>query len=301
MFDIKIGTLIPVTNAPEIVKQLNPKGFECYELNFSDVAGEILPNVKEHSKIIADALEGRSVSCIGYYGNPISNEDDRSNLKGLIESAHLYGCNTIGLFAGNVAGKSVPDTIPDFKRVFTELCKVAENNGVRLGIEGCGGGWNSNYTNIGYCQRAWELMFDAVDSPALGLEWEPAHTLSQLADPIPQLRKWAKKVVHLHGKDVSLAWDVIRADGIACGIPYDWHRTPGFGDTNWSDIFTILLMNGFEGACDIEGYHDPVHFDDMEWSAQITALDYLKRCRGGIEFFDGPKEYRGYQGTRKTK
>ena len=81
--------------------------------------------------------------------------------------------------------------------------------------------------------------------------------------------------------------------------PFCWNRTPGFGDTDWVDIFTILMQHGFVGSCDIEGYHDPVFFDDLEWSAQLTSLDYLKRCRGGVEFFDGPTEYRGYQGRRK--
>ena len=105
--------------------------------------------------------------------------------------------------------------------------------------------------------------------------------------------------MHIHGKDGTVAWDVIREHGIHTSHPYCWNRTPGFGDTNWSDIFTILLQHGFTGACDIEGYHDPVHFDDMEWTAQVTSLDYLKRCRGGIEYFYGPEEIRGYQGKRK--
>ena len=53
-----------------------------------------------------------------------------------------------------------------------------------------------------------------------------------------------------------------------------------------------------QGSIDIEGYHDPVHYDDMEWTSQLTSLEYLKRCRGGINLFDGPTEYRGYQGKR---
>ena len=73
------------------------------------------------------------------------------------------------------------------------------------------------------------------------------------------------------------------------------------GDTNWADVFTILLYNGFKGSCDIEGYHDLVHFDDMEWTGQLTGLEYLKRCRGGLEYFYGPEKERGYQGNRQAK
>ena len=299
MFDIKIGTLIPATAAPSMIRQLSPKGFECFALDFNGVAGQILPRAEEHAKEVTEVLEGKTVSCMGYYGNPISNETDRKNLIGVIKAAHLYGCDTVGTFAGHVPGMSVPDTIPYFKEAFDEICRVAEDCGVKVGIEGCGGGWYENRSNIGYCSHSWELMFDAVTSPALGLEWEPAHTLCQLADPIAQLRTWAKKVVHLHGKDGTVAWDVINKYGTQGGVDFVWHRTPGFGDTNWADIFTILIQNGFEGSCDIEGYHDTVHYDDMEWTAQLTSLDYLKRCRGGLNYYRGPEEYRGYQGKRK--
>ena len=57
-------------------------------------------------------------------------------------------------------------------------------------------------------------------------------------------------------------------------------------------------MNGYEGFIDIESYHDPVYYDTAEWSAQKRALDYLKDCRGGREYFDCPV-YRGYQAPKK--
>lgn len=75
-----------------------------------------------------------------------------------------------------------------------------------------------------------------------------------------------EKVVHVHGKDATVAYDVIREYGIRGIHEFAWNRTPGFGDTNWANIVTILIQNGFEGAIDIEGYHDPVHYDDMEWT-----------------------------------
>ena len=103
-------------------------------------------------------------------------------------------------------------------------------------------------------------------------------------EPVPQLRKWAGKVFHLHGKDATVAWDVVREYGVGGGRPYAWHRTPGFGDTNWTDIATILRMAGWEGSIDIEGWHDPVYRDDLEYQGQVHGLHYLKACRGGGDF-----------------
>ena len=103
----------------------------------------------------------------------------------------------------------------------------------------------------------------------------------QLIDPIPQLRKWVKKIFHVHGKDATIAWDVIRERGVFSGEPYAWHRTPGFGDSNWADIITILRQGGYRGNIDIEGYHDPVYRGALEWTGQVRGLNYLKDCRGG--------------------
>lgn len=298
MFDIKIGTLIPVMQAKKAIPMLNEKGFESYELDFAGVDMDKVDFAALADEILA-VLDGREISAVGYYRNPIQSEADRDGLTGLIRNLSKLQCHVIGAFAGSNPVKSIPDTIPEFRAVWEPIAALAEEHGVKIGFEGCGGGWWGGSHNIAYCPDAWDLMFDAVPSSALGLEWEPCHAIEGLADPIMQLRHYADRVVHIHGKDGTVAWDVIKEHGIRTGRPYCWNRTPGFGDTNWSDVFTILLQNGFTGACDIEGYHDPVHFDDMEWTAQVTSLAYLKRCRGGSEYFYGPEEIRGYQGKRK--
>ncbi len=298
MFDILIGTVIDADAAITAIPKLNAVGFESYELDFNGTNPAEF-DFESYAKQVNAVLDGRKIAAIGYYKNPLMNENERKNIEILIKNAHLLGCNVIGTFAGGNPEKSVPETIPEFKAAWEPLARLAEENGVKIGFEACGCGWDKGCRNIGFCSDAWELMFEAVPSEALGLEWEPSHALTSLADPIIQLRKWAKKVVHIHGKDATIAWDVIKAHGIDSPERYDWDRTPGFGDTNWADVFTILLQNGFEGSCDIEGYHDPVHYDDMEWSAQLTALDYLKRCRGGVTYFAGPAECPGYQGKRK--
>jgi len=296
MFDILVGTGIPAKYAESMIKQLNSKGFESYELIFNHWP---LEDIKEYAKKVNEVKENAKISAVSFYENTMLDPDVYDKVKFLIENAKLLDCNCVCLFAGADPEKSVPDNMPLFKKTFGPLAELAEANGVKIGFENCGDGWNGNSYNIAFGPECWELMFNEVPSDALGLEWEPAHQVCQLVDPIAQLRKWAKKVVHGHRKDATVAWDVIRDHGIRGIEEFAWHRTPGFGDTNWADIFTILIQNGFEGAVDIEGYHDIVHYDDMEWTSQLTALDYLKRCRGGVEYFPGPAEYRGYQGRRK--
>lgn len=152
-----------------------------------------------------------------------------------------------------------------------------------------GGSWNRATSNIGFNPKAWEMMFQEVPDEHIGLEWEPAHQMSQLIDPIPQLKQWVNKIVHVHGKDSSVDWDAVRRFGVFGAERFVYDRTPGFGDSNWRDIISILHMGGYGGDICIEGYHDPIYCGEWEMTAQLHGMNYLKWCRGG-EFVPNPWE-----------
>ena len=289
MEQIKIGTCIPGQQAEQWLPGMKDKGFECFAINFHMTYSGI--ELKELAPKVMGMLEGTGtyVSTVGYYCNALQNESQLHDLEYAIDNAHLFGAKTVATFAGALEGQSIDAAIPRFKEVFSELAKRAEDRGVKLAIENCPmhGDWRHATCNIGINPDAWELMFDAVPSDALGLEWEPAHQLIQLIDPIAQLRVWAKKIVHLHGKDTSVDWDAVSHHGIFAAKDFAPERTPGFGDTNWRDVFSILHENGYEGDVCIEGYHDPVYAGDWEMTSQMHALKYLKFCRGG-DFVPNP-------------
>jgi sugar phosphate isomerase/epimerase len=95
------------------------------------------------------------------------------------------------------------------------------------------------------------------------------------------LKKYVNKIFHVHGKDATIHWDVVKTHGVHGPVPFAEHRTPGFGDSNWADIITELRRANFVGSIDIEGWHDPVYKDELEMTGQVHGLNYLKRCRGG--------------------
>lgn len=284
--DIRIGTLVPAgPHAAEYIRQILPHGFESFELTFSRRIGET--GLEALAQSVRAALEadggGAIISSLGIYGNTLTDAETRADFARLIDAAERFGCKLVCGFSGRIPGKPVPDSLPAFKEVFGELVRRAEDRGVRIALENCdmGGTWESGDWNIAHAPAAWEMIFHEVPSPALGLEWEPCHQMVSLVDPLPQLRRWVGKVFHLHGKDASVLWDLIRAEGIRCGRRHVHHRTPGFGDTNWTDLISILRMHQFRGSIDIEGWHDPVYRDELEMTGQVHALNYLKQCRGG--------------------
>jgi sugar phosphate isomerase/epimerase len=292
--DIRIGTMVPGgAGTADYIRQIKAHGFESFEINFwQKLDGTDLARMAEEVKEeIGDA--DIKIGALAIFGNPLENTpidvETRQGWEALIDCAHLFDTDVVAGFTGRLRGQPLDASIPRFKEVFGELGKRAADKGVRLAFENCpmGGDWNSGDWNIAHNPAAWELMFDAVPLDNLGLEWEPCHQMTQLIDPMPQLRQWTSKIFHLHGKCATIHWDVVKKYGILGQVPFVYHRTPGFGDCNWTDIISDLRMGGFKGAIDIEGWHDPVYRDDLEMTGQVHGLNYLKRCRGG-DFIPNP-------------
>ncbi len=287
--DIRVGTLVGMGDAVRVIPQILPHGFESFQLNAWQYIGEV--DLKETAKKVTDIVAGKAViSSVGVFGKVLTDEKTAADFGRMIDHARLFGADVVVGFAGGIPGTSVADSIGRYKEVWGPLAKRAKDAGVRIAFENCdmGGTWNSPDWNIAHSPAAWELMFDAFPSENVGLCWEPCHQMVSLIDPIPQLRKWVKKVFNVHGKDATIGWDVIKQWGIRGGKDYVWHRTPGFGDTNWTDIISILRMNAFKGSIDIEGWHDPVYKGELEYTGQVHGLNYLKHCRGGA-FVPNPK------------
>ena len=299
MDKLRIGTILYANDAVKIIPQIIQHGFECFSIEFGNTEGV---DMAETAKQLNEALSGKDaiISCLSNYGNPLEKGNDSEETvatwKRMIDNAHLFGTDLVTGFAGRLRDRSIIDSIPRFKEVFGELSKRAVGKGVRLAFENCScnGNWKSGDWNIAHCPAAWEMMFDAVPSDNIGLEWEPCHQMIKLIDPIQQLRKWVGKVFHIHGKDASIAWDIIKEFGIDGPKKFAWDRIPGFGDCNWADIITILHQGGYKGVVDIEGWHDPMFRGELEMTGQVRALNYLKQCRGG-DFVPNPvSEYKNY-------
>ncbi len=286
---IRIGTMIKATEgeAAENIAAIADLGFESFEPFFWQTTNG--QDLSELGKRCRNAIGDRDVtiSTIGMFGNPLEDQEmDRETLKGwqdCIDNAHYFGANCVAGFTGRIRNKPLPESLPRYKEVWSELNKRAADKGIRIAFENCAmnGNWQTGDWNIAHNPDAWELMFDTLPEDNIGLEWEPCHQLVYLIDPLPQIRKWGKKFFHVHGKDATVRWEVIREHGIFGKEEFVFMRTPGFGDSNWTDIISELRLVGYEGAIDIEGWHDPVYRGDLEITGQVRALNFLKDARGG--------------------
>jgi sugar phosphate isomerase/epimerase len=292
--DIRIGTLVNGNaNTANYIKQILPYGFESFSITFWQTLGNA--DLKKMAAEVNEVLAGSNaiISSVSIFGNPLETTPiDGETLRGwetLIDNAHLFGADIVSGFAGRLRNQPIDKSMPRFKEIFTPLTQRAADKGMRIAFENCdmGGDWNTGDWNIAHNPTAWQMMFDVVPAANMGLEWEPCHQMVSLIDPIPQLHEWVGKVFHMHGKDCTIKWDVVRKHGVDGPVQFAFHRTPGFGDTNWTDVISELRWGGFKGSIDIEGWHDPVYRDALEMTGQVAGLNYLKRCRGG-DFIPNP-------------
>lgn len=292
MQNIRIGTLVGGNDAVRVLPQIIPHGFESFSLTFWQSTRNA--DLSELAKQVKEVLGDKDIiiSSLSVFGNPLTghgdNADTLASWERAIDHVHEFGADMVTGFTGRMPG-AIDESLPKYKEVFGELSRRAADKGVRIAFENCdmGGTWNDGDWNIAHNPTAWQMMFDALPVDNIGLQWEPTHQMVSLIDPIPQLRKWLPKIFSVHGKDATIAWDIVREYGIHGPKQFVWHRTPGFGDTNWTDVISILRQGGYDGTIDIEGFHDPVYRADLEMTGQVHALNYLKWCRGG-DFVPNP-------------
>ncbi len=224
---------------------------------------------------------GIEVSALGYYRNHIAPDpaeaaEVREHFVALFDTAEIMGVDCICTFAGRDPDKSVLDNIPAFAEVFTDHAKLAEDRGMTIGFENCPMFHYFPFrgVNIAFCPEAWDAMFDAVPSMALGIEYDPSHLICMFMDYLQIIHDYGDRIVHVHAKDAEVVWPEVKRNGILYTGAVR-HRTPGMGDADWAQIISALHEIGYEGNLDIEGRHDPVYKGARENEGLVISLRHL--------------------------
>lgn len=240
-------------------------------------------DIAKTAEQVKKLLEGTSVSIssVGVYGNPIENIKHAECLKNMILNAHLFGTDTVGTFTGAISGNCVEDCFPVFVKIFSEILSIASNHGVRICLENClqKGTWKSVNNNIAFNPKAWEMIFDALPYDNLGLEWEPAHQVAQLINPVTQLKSWSHRIFHVHGKDAIINKDYIEKYGVYGPGYIAGFCNPGKGVTDWKEVFEILNKSGYKGSVSLEPDAKATLSSDVNINDARDAINYLKQCR----------------------
>jgi sugar phosphate isomerase/epimerase len=208
------------------------------------------------------AASGVEISGLGYYPNPLSSNTEESetairHLNLLIDAAPELGVNVVNSFIGRDPAKSVEANWPRFLEVWRPLVQHAEERGVWIGIENCPmlftlDEWPGG-KNLATSPAIWRKMFEAIPSPAFGLNFDPSHLIWLQMDYLAPLAEFRDRLVHLHAKDARIDREALDDHGVL-SPPKLWHtpKIPGLGDVRWGAFLGALSDAGYAGHLAIE-------------------------------------------------
>ena len=295
-----VSAILPELPLREVAAVARQTGYSCVELmcwppsqaerryagvTHIDVAHFGPPQADETLAIMAEA--GVAISGLGYYPNPLCPDRDEAErcigqIRRVIEAASLLGVGRMNTFVGRDWTKSVDDNWPRFLEVWRPLVKLAEDRGVKIGIENCPmlftkDEWPGG-KNLAASPAIWRRMFSDIPSPNFGLNYDPSHLVWQQMDYLAPLREFASRLHHVHAKDVRIDRHQLNDVGILAS-PNQYHtpKLPGLGDVRWGEFFSVLTDTGYRGPVCVE-VEDRAYEHSLETrkSALQQSANYLR-------------------------
>ena len=99
----------------------------------------------------------------------------------------------------------------------------------------------------------WRKVFEILDSPNFGINYDPSHFVWQKIDYIKPLYEFRDKIFHVHYKDIKVYQEKLEDVGImATPLQYMSPKLPGLGDVDWGRYVSALTDIGYQGYTCIE-------------------------------------------------
>ena len=176
-----------------------------------------------------------------------------------------------------------PENFERMLESYSALKPVFESNDAYLVIEGWPGPGSLVCT-----PETYRAFIDQVDSPNMGVNYDPSHLVRMGIDPIRFLREFVGHVFHAHGKDCMIIGENLYQYGnlqeATFAAPYkyggmNWRYTiPGHGISDWTIILGILRDSGYQGCISIE--LEDHYYDDSEDLQKLGILQGVRFLAG---------------------
>ena len=126
-----------------------------------------------------------------------------------------------------------------------------------------------------------DRLMDETDPELVYLLFDSGHLSFAGIDPIPVLKKYIKRIKHVHLKDLRLkVYEEVKKqnmsflDAVRAGV----FTVPGDGDVDFTSIFEVLAENNYEGYVLVEAEQDPAKANPFEYA--VKARKYIKEVAG---------------------
>lgn len=270
-----VSAILPDLSVEEVFRFAAQTGYQSLELMCWPAgkaerryAGVTHVDVTDMDDRSAEALlclsadTGVEISGLGYFPNPLAPSKEEADvavahLKKVIAALKKLGLPVVSTFIGRDWTRSIDDNWPRFVETWSELMRVADDNGVRIAIEHCPmlfsrDEWPGG-KNLPQSPAIWRRMFDSIASPNLGLCFDPSHFVWQMMDYIRPIYEFRDRIFRVHFKDAKL--DRYRLDQVGIlAHPLEFHtpKLPGLGDVDWGSFISALNDIGYRGPANVE-------------------------------------------------
>jgi len=155
-----------------------------------------------------------------------------------------------------------------------KLGKIAKDKGMKLAF-------HHHMGTVIQTEEEIERFMELVDPGLVYLLFDSGHLSFAGIDPEKVLKKYVKRVSHVHLKDIrkdmveksrSEKWSFLK--GVREGV----FTVPGDGDVDFYPIFRILEEADYEGWVVVEAEQDPAKADPLEYA--IKARKYIAEKTG---------------------
>ena len=126
-----------------------------------------------------------------------------------------------------------------------------------------------------------DRLMSLTDPELVYLLFDSGHLTFAGIDPLPILKKYIRRIRHVHLKDVRLSvrtqaekegWSFLGA--VRAGV----FTVPGDGDVDFEPIFQVLEKEGYEGWVVVEAEQDPAKAYPFEYA--LKARRYIREKAG---------------------
>jgi len=217
------------------------------------------------------AGKGLAISGLGFYPNPLHPDEQTrraaiDHIKLVIEACAKMSVPFANTFMGGDPRKNLDENWQDALRIWPEIVRHAQDNGVRITIENCPmifshDEWPAG-NNIAWSPYIWRRIIGEWGG-TIGLNYDPSHLVWLMIEQPRFISEFADHIFHMQAKDVQIDRDGLYERGtMSAGMGWQIPRLPGLGDANWSEIFSALYRVGYDGDVIIE--HEDRKFEGTD-------------------------------------